>query len=93
MADINLQEVHDFMIEIARKVGERITSATPSTGAAGSKKNCTSINAKAPSLGTPVSSWHAGTEIPMHLCPQSFETMTKQTPSMNRHYAFSSQST
>ncbi|KAF9740319.1 inositol monophosphatase [Paraphaeosphaeria minitans] len=39
MADINLQEVHDFMIEIARKVGERITSATPSTGAAGSKKN------------------------------------------------------
>lgn len=41
MADINLQEVHDFMIDIARKVGERITSATPSTGAAGSKKNCT----------------------------------------------------
>lgn len=40
MADINLQEVHDFMIEIARKVGERITAATPTTGAAGSKKNC-----------------------------------------------------
>lgn len=40
MADINLQAVHDFMIEIARKVGERITSAKPTTGAAGSKKNC-----------------------------------------------------
>ncbi|KAJ4305299.1 hypothetical protein N0V90_000830 [Kalmusia sp. IMI 367209] len=39
MSDINLQEVHDFMIEIAKKVGERITSATPSTGAAGFKKN------------------------------------------------------
>ncbi|KAL1610418.1 hypothetical protein SLS60_002085 [Paraconiothyrium brasiliense] len=39
MSNIDLQGVHDFMIEIARKVGERITSATPSTGAAGSKKN------------------------------------------------------
>jgi len=42
MADINLQEIHDFMVEIAKKVGERITSAKPTTGAAGSKKNCIS---------------------------------------------------
>jgi myo-inositol-1(or 4)-monophosphatase len=47
MADINLQEVHDFMIEIARKVGERITSAKPTTGAAGSKKNCKPLHFEA----------------------------------------------
>jgi hypothetical protein len=40
MADFDLQEIHDFMIAIARKAGETITSATPSTDAAGSKKNC-----------------------------------------------------
>jgi myo-inositol-1(or 4)-monophosphatase len=40
MADINLQEIHDFLVEIASKAGAMITSAKPSTGAAGSKKNC-----------------------------------------------------
>ncbi|KAF2738081.1 inositol monophosphatase [Polyplosphaeria fusca] len=39
MADINLQEIHDFMISIAKKAGEMITSAVPTTGTAGSKKN------------------------------------------------------
>lgn len=41
MADINLVQVHDFMIEIARKSGEHITTASskPSTGAVGNKKN------------------------------------------------------
>ncbi|KAF2016129.1 inositol monophosphatase [Aaosphaeria arxii CBS 175.79] len=39
MADINLQEIHDFMISIARRAGEMITSAHPTTLAAGSKKN------------------------------------------------------
>ncbi|KAL6706611.1 hypothetical protein ACN47E_005367 [Coniothyrium glycines] len=39
MADINLQEIHDFMISIAKQAGTRIVSATPTTSAAGSKKN------------------------------------------------------
>jgi myo-inositol-1(or 4)-monophosphatase len=40
MADLNLQEIHDFMISIAKKAGERIVSAEPTTDTAGSKKNC-----------------------------------------------------
>lgn len=43
MADLNLQEIHDFMISIARKAGEMITSAHPTTEQAGSKKNCTCL--------------------------------------------------
>ncbi|CAA9966541.1 hypothetical protein CFE70_009933 [Pyrenophora teres f. teres 0-1] len=41
MADSNpnLREIHDFMISIAKKAGERIVSATPTTAASGSKKN------------------------------------------------------
>ncbi|KAF2263778.1 inositol monophosphatase [Lojkania enalia] len=39
MADINLQEIHDFMISIARKAGETITSAHPTGASAGTKKN------------------------------------------------------
>jgi hypothetical protein len=42
MADLNLQEIHDFMIEVAKKAADRITSATPTTDSSGSKKNCTS---------------------------------------------------
>jgi len=44
MADLNLREIHDFMISIAKQAGARIVSATPSTEAAGSKKNCLSSN-------------------------------------------------
>ncbi|KAF2198360.1 inositol monophosphatase [Delitschia confertaspora ATCC 74209] len=39
MEDLNLKEIHDFMISIAHKAGEMITAAHPTTGAAGSKKN------------------------------------------------------
>jgi myo-inositol-1(or 4)-monophosphatase len=44
MADLDLQEIHDFLITIAHKAGEMITAAHPSTGAAGSKKNCKTSN-------------------------------------------------
>jgi myo-inositol-1(or 4)-monophosphatase len=40
MADINLREIHDFMISIAKQAGERIVSAKPTTQGSGSKKNC-----------------------------------------------------
>jgi myo-inositol-1(or 4)-monophosphatase len=40
MADIDLQEIHDFMISIAKQAGERIVAARPTTQASGSKKNC-----------------------------------------------------
>lgn len=42
MTDLNLQEIHDFMIAVALEAADRITSATPSTDAAGQKMNCTS---------------------------------------------------
>jgi myo-inositol-1(or 4)-monophosphatase len=41
MADLNLQEIHDFMISIAKQAGERIVAAKPTTEGAGNKKNCT----------------------------------------------------
>lgn len=37
---INLQEIHDFLGELAREAGELIVAAHPSTLTAGSKKNC-----------------------------------------------------
>lgn len=40
MAEINLREIHDTLVSLAKQAGERIVSATPSTDAAGSKKNC-----------------------------------------------------
>jgi myo-inositol-1(or 4)-monophosphatase len=40
MADLDLREIHDFMITIAKQAGARITSAQPSTSSSGSKKNC-----------------------------------------------------
>ncbi|THY93201.1 inositol monophosphatase [Aureobasidium pullulans] len=39
MSDINLQEVHDFLVDVAKQAGEVITAARPSTTAAGEKKN------------------------------------------------------
>jgi len=39
MAEIDLREIHDSLIAIAKQAGERIVSATPSTDATGSKKN------------------------------------------------------
>lgn len=35
-----LQKIHNFLVEIAKKAGGMITSAKPSTSATGSKKNC-----------------------------------------------------
>lgn len=40
MADLDLQEIHDFLISVAKKAGEMITSARPSTTTSGEKKNC-----------------------------------------------------
>lgn len=39
MGDVNLQEVHDFLITVAKKAGEMITSARPIQSDSGSKKN------------------------------------------------------
>lgn len=39
MGDVNLQEVHDFLIQVAKKAGDMITTARPSTSISGSKKN------------------------------------------------------
>ena len=38
MDDPNLQEIHDFLIDLARKAGQMIASANPST--VDTKKNC-----------------------------------------------------
>ena len=38
MDDPNLQEIHDFLIGLARKAGQMIASANPST--VDTKKNC-----------------------------------------------------
>lgn len=39
MSAINLQEVHDFLVEVAHKAGEMIRSATPAVTGHGTKKN------------------------------------------------------
>jgi myo-inositol-1(or 4)-monophosphatase len=36
----NLQEIHDFLVELAKKAGEMALAANPSTLTADSKKNC-----------------------------------------------------
>lgn len=36
---IDLNDIHDFLIELASKAGEIITNALPNTGSTGSKKN------------------------------------------------------
>lgn len=41
MADINLQEVHDVLIAIAREAGQMMLSAHPSVQRTNEKKNCT----------------------------------------------------
>jgi myo-inositol-1(or 4)-monophosphatase len=40
MEESKLKEIHDFFIDIAKKAGEVIVSAKPSTETAGNKKNC-----------------------------------------------------
>ncbi|CAK4030477.1 Inositol monophosphatase 2 [Lecanosticta acicola] len=39
MSAVNLQEVHDFLVEIAYQAGEMITTAKPAVSAHGTKKN------------------------------------------------------
>ena len=39
MADINLQEIHDFLISISKTAGDMILDAKPTTAKLGSKKN------------------------------------------------------
>lgn len=42
MASPNLNEIHDYLVDLAFKAGEIITNALPETGDAGSKKNSVS---------------------------------------------------
>jgi hypothetical protein len=37
---IDLQDIHDFLVELAKKAGEMALAANPSTLTADSKKNC-----------------------------------------------------
>ncbi len=39
MSGIDLQEVHDFLVEVAQEAGKMITSAKPRQTDAGMKKN------------------------------------------------------
>lgn len=39
MSSIDLKEVHDFLITIAHKAGDMITSAKPTAAGSGTKKN------------------------------------------------------
>ena len=39
MAEPNLQEIHDFLILVAKRAGQMITTARPTTTSSGSKKN------------------------------------------------------
>ncbi|KAI9721004.1 MAG: hypothetical protein M1812_002483 [Candelaria pacifica] len=43
MSEPNLQDIHDFLIEIAKKAGEMIVAANPSTITSGSKKNSSDL--------------------------------------------------
>jgi hypothetical protein len=38
---LNHQEIHELLVEVARKAGDMITSAQPHVNTSGSKKNCT----------------------------------------------------
>jgi len=40
MDELDLQDIHDFLIEIAHQAGDMITAARPSNSGSGSKKNC-----------------------------------------------------
>ncbi|KAF2487763.1 hypothetical protein BDY17DRAFT_320280 [Neohortaea acidophila] len=39
MSVVNLQEVHDFLVEVAHQAGEMITAAVPTAASSGTKKN------------------------------------------------------
>ena len=52
MTDLNLQEIHDFLITVAKEAGRMILSAKPSNDSSGTKKNCTCCSL--PHLSLPV---------------------------------------
>jgi hypothetical protein len=35
-----LQDIHDYLVNVAKEAGEMITKAKPSTGSVDTKKNC-----------------------------------------------------
>ena len=39
MSAVDLQEVHDFLVQVAHEAGEMITSAKPTAAGSGTKKN------------------------------------------------------
>ena len=41
MADLNLQEIHDLLVNVAQEAGRMMLAATPSYLSSGTKKNCT----------------------------------------------------
>jgi myo-inositol-1(or 4)-monophosphatase len=41
MANINLQDVHDLLVSVAKEAGQMIMGATPTQAASGTKKNST----------------------------------------------------
>lgn len=43
LGDTQLREIHDFLIEIAKKAGEMITTAHPQAGDVGSKRNAVDL--------------------------------------------------
>lgn len=49
--DINLPEIHDVLIDVARQAGDMITGATPVVEGAGEKMNCKLLKSN------PVKSW------------------------------------
>jgi hypothetical protein len=40
MADLNLQEIHDLLVDVAHEAGRMMLAATPSYLSSGTKKNC-----------------------------------------------------
>lgn len=44
MADLNLQEIHDLLIDVAHEAGQMMLAATPSYLSSGTKKNCKQPN-------------------------------------------------
>jgi hypothetical protein len=42
MSDIDLQKIHDLLVDVAHKAGKMIMSATPHTLGGDTKKNCMS---------------------------------------------------
>lgn len=49
MSDINLQEIHDTLVEVAFEAGRMILAANPNNIDKGSKMNCTCASPNLPS--------------------------------------------